>query len=102
MMWPILQNGNTSLHEAVKNDFLDVVQILIEKECRINVRNKLSQTPMDIASVNGFSNIVILLAGLQVIEVITIKVKNHQTLLNPQYSTCYQEFHLWHAGMRMT
>ena len=77
MMWPILQNGNTSLHEAVKNDFLDVVQILIEKECRINVRNKLGQTPMDIASVNGFSNIVILLAGLQVIEVIT---KNHQTL----------------------
>lgn len=43
-----------------------MIKLLVDKECRVNVKNKAGHTPMDIANANGASDIIILLSGLQV------------------------------------
>lgn len=60
------RTGNTALHEAVRWRHGRVVKILMNSDCRINVRNEQGQTPMDIARRDGFNEIVALLTGLEV------------------------------------
>ena len=60
------RTGNTALHEAVRWRHGRVVKILMNSDCRINVRNEQGQTPMDIARKDGFNEIVALLTGLEV------------------------------------
>ena len=37
---------NTLLHEATKNGYIDVVQLLIEKKANLNVKDTLGRTPL--------------------------------------------------------
>ena len=60
------RKGNTALHEAVRWRHGQAVKILMNSDCRINIRNEQGQTPMDIARKDGFNEIVALLTGLEV------------------------------------
>ena len=60
------RTGNTALHEAVRWRHGLAVKILMNSDCRINIRNEQGQTPMDIARKDGFNEIVALLTGLEV------------------------------------
>ena len=58
--------GNTALHEAVKECNLSIVETLLNNDCKVNIHNYLGQSPMDIAKLHGFYDMVVLLAGLKV------------------------------------
>lgn len=64
--------GNTALHEAVRWRHGRVVKMLMNSDCRINVRNEQGQTPMDMARKAGFNEIVALLTGLEVCHVLCV------------------------------
>ena len=57
---------NTALHEAVKECNLSIVQTLLINDCWVNIHNYLGQSPMDIAKLHGFYDMVVLIAGLKV------------------------------------
>lgn len=41
-------NGNSLLHKAVYLEKYDIVKLLVDNGCYINIRNKLDQTPYDL------------------------------------------------------
>ena len=61
-----LQNGNTALHEAVAHHRKSTVQVLMSSNCRLNLRNDHSESPMDVARRRDFRDIMNLLSGLDV------------------------------------
>ena len=61
-----LQSGNTALHEAVAHQHKSTVQVLMNSNCRLNLRNDHGESPMDVARRRDFRDIMNLLSGLDV------------------------------------
>ena len=61
------QFGNTPLHYAIKNNFIEVARFLIHR-CRvnINVSNKMGNTPLHMAVLNNRSEIVEMLVDAKI------------------------------------
>lgn len=54
--------GNTPLHVAVTNAKSDIVRTLLSKGASVHMRNKMNQTPLDIASsIGNTENVEVLL-----------------------------------------
>ena len=67
LSWHLLsQAGNTALHMAVKSGHTTTVRLLMSYDCRVNVRNELGLTPIEIAHREGYNDIIGQLSGLQV------------------------------------
>ena len=54
----LLQNGNTALHEASRNGYADVVQVLLKANCFVDGYNSLGMTPLHIACQQGHVSVV--------------------------------------------
>lgn len=61
----LLQAGNTALHEAVRNNHISTVKLLMSADCRVNVRNEQGLTPIEIAGQERNNELVTQLSGLQ-------------------------------------
>lgn len=51
---------------AVKSGHTTTVRLLMSYDCRVNVRNELGLTPIEIAHREGYNDIIGQLSGLQV------------------------------------
>lgn len=54
-------DGNTTLHVAAKQGFLEIVQLLWKYGADLDARNRLNQTPLHLATANDHSDVVELL-----------------------------------------
>ena len=53
--------NDTPLHDAAKNGHLSVVEYLVNQKADIDVKNKNGETPLELASQEGYWNVVELL-----------------------------------------
>ena len=60
----LLQHGNTAIHDAARGRHPSTVQLLMNSDCRINMKNSQEETPIDIARQEGYGDVIAQLSGL--------------------------------------